>query len=56
VAPLLGQVRKREQPGPTLLLQDPDRPWAVYTCSEIKVRRDQWVQIEAFCAWTGMAA
>jgi hypothetical protein len=38
-----------EQPV-TLLLQDPDRPWAAYTCSEIKVPRDQWVQLEAFCA------
>lgn len=38
-----------EQPV-TLLLQDPDRPWAVYTCSEIKVPRDQWVQLEAICA------
>jgi len=38
-----------EQPV-TLLLQDPDRPWAAYTCAEIKVPRDQWVQIEAFCA------
>ena len=38
-----------EQPV-TFLLQDSDRPWAAYTCSEIKVPRDQWVQIEAFCA------
>jgi hypothetical protein len=38
-----------EQPV-TLLLQDSDRPWAAYTCSEIKVPRDQWVQLEAFCA------
>jgi hypothetical protein len=38
-----------EQPV-TLLLQDPDRPWAAYICSEIKVPRDQWVQLEAFCA------
>jgi hypothetical protein len=38
-----------EQPV-TLLLQDSDRPWAAYTCAEIKVPRDQWVQIEAFCA------
>ncbi len=37
-----------EQPV-TLRLEDPDRPWAVYTCSEIKVPRDQWVQIDAFC-------
>lgn len=34
----------------TLLLQDPDRPWAAYACAEIKVPRNQWVQIEAFCA------
>lgn len=38
-----------EQPV-TLLLQDTGRPWAAYTCAEIKVPRDQWVQIEAFCA------
>jgi hypothetical protein len=34
----------------TLLLQDTNRPWAAYNCTEIKVPADQWVQAEAFCA------
>jgi hypothetical protein len=34
----------------TLLLQDPDRPWAAYTCAEVTVPSNQWVQIEAFCS------
>jgi hypothetical protein len=38
-----------EQPV-TVLLQDPERPWSAYSCSEIKVPRGQWVQLEAFCA------
>jgi hypothetical protein len=33
----------------TFLLRDDERPWAAYTCAELKVPRDQWVQIEAFC-------
>jgi hypothetical protein len=37
-----------EQPV-TFLLWDAERPWAAYTCAEIKVPRDQWVQVEAFC-------
>ena len=36
-----------EQPV-TFLLWDAERPWAAYTCAEIKVPRDQWVQVEAF--------
>jgi hypothetical protein len=43
-------VKSEEEQPITLLLQDPDRPWAAYTCAEIKVPRDQWVQLEAFCA------
>ena len=34
----------------TFLLQDSDRPWAAYTCAELKVPSGRWVQIEAFCA------
>ena len=33
----------------TFLLQNSDRPWTAYTCAELKVPKDQWVQIEAFC-------
>jgi hypothetical protein len=33
----------------TFLLQDPNRPWAAYTCQETQVPRDQWVKLEAFC-------
>jgi hypothetical protein len=40
---------KAEQPV-TLLLQNPDRPWAAYTCAEVTVPSGRWVQIEAFCS------
>jgi hypothetical protein len=33
-----------------LLLQDINRRWAAYSCTEIKVPGNQWVQAEAFCA------
>ena len=39
---------KAEQPV-TILLQDPERPWAAYTCAEVAVPVDRWVQLEAFC-------
>jgi hypothetical protein len=34
----------------TLLLQDPDRPWEAYTCAEIRVPKDHWTPLQAFCA------
>ncbi|MGH7972708.1 MAG: carbohydrate binding domain-containing protein, partial [Limisphaerales bacterium] len=34
----------------TILLEDPDRPWAAYNCAEVKVPAGQWTQIESFCA------
>ncbi len=34
----------------TLMLQDPDRPWAAYTCTEVQIPSNQWVQIESFCS------
>ena len=43
-------VKSESEQPVTFLLQDSDRPWAGYTCAEIKVPKDQWVQIEAFCA------
>ena len=43
-------VRSESEQAVTFLLANPDRPWAAYTCAEIKVPKDQWVQIEAFCA------
>jgi hypothetical protein len=33
----------------TILLQDPGRPWAAYTCSEMQAPKDQWTRLEAFC-------
>jgi hypothetical protein len=33
----------------TLLLQNAARPWAVYSCTELQVPSNQWVQLEAFC-------
>jgi hypothetical protein len=34
----------------TLLLRDPNRPWAAYTCTEVQVPANQWVQVESFCS------
>ncbi len=42
-------VKSESEQPVTFLLQNPDRPWAAYTCAEIKVPRGKWVQIEAFC-------
>lgn len=33
----------------TLLLQDPDRPWEAYSCTELPTVRNQWTQLQAFC-------
>ncbi|HTI73148.1 MAG TPA: carbohydrate binding domain-containing protein [Candidatus Limnocylindria bacterium] len=33
----------------TVLLSDPARPWAAYSCSEIQVPKGEWKQVEAFC-------
>ena len=38
-----------EQPV-TILLQNPQRPWMAYSYAEIKVPKNQWTQLEAFCA------
>jgi hypothetical protein len=43
-------VKSESEQAVTFLLQNPDRPWTAYTCAELKVPKDQWVQIEAFCA------
>jgi hypothetical protein len=43
-------VKSQAEQPVTLLLQDPDRPWAAYTCAEVTVPSDRWVQIEAFCS------
>jgi hypothetical protein len=34
----------------SLLVQDPNQPWAGYTCAEIRVPANQWTQIETFCS------
>jgi hypothetical protein len=43
-------VKSESEQPVTVLLQNADRPWAAYACAEIKVPRDQWFQLEAFCA------
>jgi hypothetical protein len=43
-------VKSKAEQLVTLLLQNPDRPWAAYTCAEVTVPSDRWVQIEAFCS------
>jgi len=42
-------IKSKAAQAVTVLLQDPDRPWAAYSCSETKVAAGQWVQLEAFC-------
>ena len=33
-----------------LLAEDTNQPWVGYTCAEIKVPGNQWVQVETFCS------
>jgi hypothetical protein len=33
----------------TIVLQDPDRPWEAYSCTEVSVPKNQWTQVQAFC-------
>ena len=42
-------VKSQAEQPVTLLLEDPARRWAVYTCAEVTVPAGQWVQLEAFC-------
>jgi hypothetical protein len=34
----------------TIVVQDPEAPAATYTYADLKVPKDRWVQVEAFCA------
>ena len=43
-------VKSQAEQPVSLLLQEPDRPWAAYTCAEVTVPSGRWVQIEAFCS------
>jgi len=43
-------VKSESEQPVTILLQDPDRPWEAYSCSEFKAPKNQWMQLEAFCA------
>ncbi len=42
-------VKSEAQQPIALVVQDSNQPWVGYTCSEIKVPSNQWVQIETFC-------
>jgi hypothetical protein len=33
----------------TLLLEDPERPWEAYSCTELPTAKNQWTQLQAFC-------
>jgi hypothetical protein len=33
----------------TVLLQDPERPWSAYSCTELQAPKGQWTQLQAFC-------
>jgi len=43
-------INSQSEQSVTLILQDADRPWAAYTCSEVSVPSNRWVQVEVFCA------
>ena len=45
-----GWIKSKTAQPVTVLLQDPDRPWAAYTCTEVQVPANQWVQVESFCS------
>jgi hypothetical protein len=43
-------IRSESEQPVTFLLRDASRPWAAYTCAEIKAPRNEWARVEAFCA------
>ena len=43
-------VKSETEQAVTLVLQDPDRPWEAYSCTELRVPKNQWTQLQAFCA------
>ncbi|MGA2174181.1 MAG: hypothetical protein ABSH38_04265 [Verrucomicrobiota bacterium] len=43
-------VKSEAQQTITFVVQDTNQPWVGYTCAEIKVPSNQWVQVEAFCS------
>ena len=43
-------VRSETAQTVSLLVQDTNQPWAGYTCAELKVPANQWVQVETFCS------
>jgi hypothetical protein len=43
-------INSQSEQSVTLILQDAERPWAAYTCSEVSVPSNRWVQVEVFCA------
>ena len=45
-----GWIKSTAAQSVTLLLQNPDRPWAAYTCTEVQVPANQWLQVESFCS------
>jgi len=42
-------VKSEEEQSVTFFLYDTNRPWAAYTCGELKVPKAQWTQLEVFC-------
>ena len=45
-----GWVKSEAEQTIGLLVQDTNQPWVGYTCAEIKVPSNQWVQVETFCS------
>ena len=45
-----GWVKSEADQTIALLVQDTNQPWVGYTCAEIKVPGNQWVQVETFCS------
>lgn len=42
-------VKSEAEQSVTLLVRDPDEPWVAYTCAEMRMPRNKWTRVEAFC-------
>lgn len=45
-----GWVKSETEQRVTCILEDPERPWAVYTYADIPLPKGQWVPVEIACA------
>ena len=43
-------IKSEAEQAVTILVQNSDRPWLAYSCSEHKIPKNQWVQVHTFCS------